>query len=632
MSYFFVDVARLFRGKSLRIRRLVYIFVSRCGAFHPEKVLSVLEVIMNDLYSPNVHARTLSLKCMASLSSINFVADAFVAPLSDILKNDTNPLVKQTAVLCILSIFRKSHDLFEKHKLRDVLFDMFRIETDPCVLASVVLILMKTRHASSDVTEQPLSESEVTNMLYAMNYCSDTDQLSILRFLTLSKFSLDADAARVMSKVYPMLHTSNVALIVQISQFFLIHIASLESAQIDVCQSSEGYLRKLLNALLFHLESTLEPESMHYILQVIHMILHSSPSAASDLPISTLFLRFSESELVQAEKIQLLSFVANDSNALDILKELEEYTKDTYSMYVSSRTIFAMVEIGLALPSVNEHVLQKLLGIFHTTTSQAVLEGIIECAQYILRFSASDSTKDAIVKLIIESNTQCTQDDAKQSLLWIVGQVGDFENSHAILSRFLSNFSHESFGVHLALLTASVKFQLRFKDTANHEACFHLGQAILRKCTELDDPLLQDRAQFYADLLEMPVTNAHSIIFPAMASKPQSFPRHIHCKYQSLRPHTLIEDIDDLSLHAVVREVSALDSQKVKPKKAVRTTPVPANENDDSDSASVVIEDHADDNDFSFDDLFASKIVGSSPARKGTAEPRKSFDFGALFD
>ena len=637
MNYFFVDVVRLFRGKSLRIRRLVYIFISRCGALHAEKVLSVLEIIMNDLYSPNAHVRVLSLKCMASLSSINFVADAFIAPLCDILKNDINPFVKQTAVLCAYSIHRKSIDLFEKFSLLPILTEILHIERHPSVLASTAfaLIAMQNKGGEQHLT---LQEGHVTNILSALQSCSASDQLSLLNFLTLCKLDEPSDAIRVMDIACPLLQNSNMALVIQITQFCL---AKIKIVQNDASSErrEHQYFKMILGALRFHLEHTTEPECAHYILQVIHMTLYCLPPVAEILPCAPFFIQFSDTELVQVEKINILVFLAVESNVNAILNELEEYTKDIYAPYVSSRSVFAIAEVSLHIKKVSPSANQRLVQIFTTTTSQAVLEAIIDSAQYMIRYSDDQEANVFLATALIQANIRCTSEEAKLSQIWISGEYAQLPGSLSVLTGFSDSFFDESLRVQLAMLTACVKLYLRLDERPSEEhsvAAKSLLESVLQRCKEVNDPLMDDRLSWYKTLLDLEPSKAASIVFrPNLADLNVSVkpPRHIHCKYEKMSPERLINGLDDLPMHVVVRESSLLDTMKVKPHKKQDTVLSPAQiaEENEADSASVSETANEHGTLSSFDDLFVSLEKDSPNSKKAAHDSRKSFDFNALF-
>ncbi|KNH08194.1 AP-2 complex subunit beta-like protein [Perkinsela sp. CCAP 1560/4] len=639
MSCFFVDVARLFAQKSLKLRRLIYIFISRHGPLHPEKVMNVLHVILSDLYSQNYHIRVMSLKCVASLASIDFVADAFVEPLYDILYNDSNAQVRQTAILSAYSIFNSSSKKLEKDRLKECLLHITKVEKNPEILGALCSVLNGIRGIG--ISSEQIQENLFKKIIYMLIDASDGARLHFLRTISQFQFRGINEVTETMQQISPIFYSANTALVVTASNAFvaLIYRHARDLDKDMFLESTKESLSFLLRALTFQFQSITEPENRLYTLQLINNVLNIFPFCIEHLEASEFYLQYGEPSLVQLEKLNVLRLLGTESNAEAMLLEFREYTKDFYVPDVSVRSVQIITEIGLRLPRFAIFAGHLLKDIIATTNSLAISDAVVECVQYLLRLGAQNELEISLAKAVLQFVQEYHAHTAILSLLWILGEYYTLhENAEIIVLRFLENFENVALEVQLALLTTILKIYVGKKEETDSDdkesASPHLLEEILSKCARVNDPLMLDRLQFYRDMLNRGKAFSRKILLHQKTQAPAlvlESMRDLFSKRVKPDHASMVKGFDEFWAHSVMGTSVAIQGKLSKtvhePFPAYHEKPISEIESMvRKEESSVSSQNIAD----SFDELFLSAREDNRQNNGASRQP--SYDFGELFD
>lgn len=186
--------------------------------------------------------------------------------------------------------------------------------------------------------------------------------------------------------------------------------------------------------------------------------------------------------------------------------------------------------------------MEALIKIIEPGVSYVVSESIIVIKDIFRRYP---NRYESVIKNLCQDIESIVDNEAKASLIWIIGQYSDrIQNAAELLEYFMQKINQETVEIQLSLLTAIVKLFIK-RPTAGQNLC----PKILSWATDqVDDPDLRDRGFIYWRLLSTDPVLAKAII---LGEKPTI--------------STEMETVDDALLDELLLHVASLSSVYHKP-------------------------------------------------------------------
>lgn len=107
-SRFFPHVIKNINSPSLRIRKLIYIYLSRFSDTNPDLVLLAINSIQKSLHDHDPQIRALGLRIISSINNPTIVSISLLAIKNSI--NDLSPIVRRACAISISKIFAMMGD------------------------------------------------------------------------------------------------------------------------------------------------------------------------------------------------------------------------------------------------------------------------------------------------------------------------------------------------------------------------------------------------------------------------------------------------------------------------------------------------------------------------------------------
>ena len=271
-------------------------------------------------------------------------------------------------------------------------------------------------------------------------------------------------------------------------------------------------LQSPLITLMTSGETTGNYEITYAILQHIYLIVSRYSISNPDYNLfqddyKHFFCKMEEPTYIKDIKIDILGYIANESNTKEIISELSEYVIDV-NADLAKESIACIGRIALRVPSTTKDVMQNLLKYFKYFTEYISSESIVACATILRKHPEYISE---IIPTIDGLHGLVTKAEAKKALIWMLGEFGEkIPNAPYILEDYASGSPNESgmLEVFYELLTSVSK--LFFKRPGECQSI--LGKLLKQLIQNCDNNDLKSRAVMYYNLLSTNIELAKEII------------------------------------------------------------------------------------------------------------------------
>eukprot|EP00767_Chilomastix_cuspidata_P002811 gnl/Chilomastix_cuspidata/294.p1 GENE.gnl/Chilomastix_cuspidata/294~~gnl/Chilomastix_cuspidata/294.p1 ORF type:complete len:944 (+),score=412.41 gnl/Chilomastix_cuspidata/294:35-2866(+) len=511
VSAVFTDVLKCIQTTDLELKKLVYLYLINYSRTNPDATILAVNTFDNDSKDKdNPLIRALAIRTMACIR-VEQITEYISEPLRRCL-HDQDPYVRKTASLAVAKLFDIDPELCIDQgfldDLRELLTDGNQMVVSNTVAAFTDII---ARGGKQDLFR--INREIVNSLLNAINEANEWGQSFILDALINYTPTDSEDAEVCAERIAPRLQHANpsvalsaVRAIVHFLEFFEANPNPVPFAQTS--ESVRVYLRKIVPPLVTLLSS--EPEIQYIGLRSIPLILQRYPGLF-ERHIKVFFPRYSDAIYVKMEKLDILIQIANDDNAAQILRELEENVREIDPNF-SRKAVRSIGHIAVKLDSAADMCVEALVKLIKSKIDHVVQESII-CIRDIFR--KYPNTYESVITTLCENLDTLDEPEAKTALVWIIGEYADrIENATDILSWFAESFIDDPAEVQLGLLTAAVRL---FLVNSNSETQA-LVQSLLETATKnIDSPDIRDRAFLYWRLLSKGIDFAKGV---ACAAKP----------------------------------------------------------------------------------------------------------------
>lgn len=133
------------------------------------------------------------------------------------------------------------------------------------------------------------------------------------------------------------------------------------------------------------------------------------------------FCKMEEPTYIKNTKIDVLGFIANETNMQEIINELSEYIVDVNSD-LAKKAISCIGRIAVRVPSMAKVVVHCVLKFFKFKTDYISSQCIIACSVLLRKYP---QFIDEVMPFVQDLHNLITKGEAKVALIWILGEFGE---------------------------------------------------------------------------------------------------------------------------------------------------------------------------------------------------------------
>ena len=496
-----VDVSKLFYEMvkasitdDIVLKKMVFLYIVNYADQVEQGAILAINTFLKDMKNPNPKIRGLALRSLCSLK-FKGAYEYFANSLYDSLK-DSHPYVRKTAVIALLKVYKLNPKLITDKDI-DMLYEMIR-DKDPLVVMDVLFTLSEILKKEGGIV---LSGKMITHLLNIFNELNEWGQCIVLDLVAKFVPKEQKQMFDIMNILEDYLKSSSSAIVLGVTKVFINFTKDNDVLYPQVIKR----LRDPLITLLSGSEISGNPELAYSILSHIYFLILKGGRVAFSEIYKRFFVKFEEPLYVKKLKLEILIQIANDSNYLDILNEMEEYVNDVSSSF-SKYTIEKIGELGLRVDSSLQTIVNILKGLINRGVDFIVSESLCVLRDLSRKYPA---LIDEFLKYF-DICIQNINNDPKglSALTWLIGEFGEKIDDAPYLIEYLIKLDIQSTQFAYAILQASCK--LFFKNPGEMQVI--LGKTFeycLKHYTDVD---LRDRVYYYLNLMKKDINLAEYIV------------------------------------------------------------------------------------------------------------------------
>lgn len=493
MSSLFLHVVECMDTDDLEIKKIVYLYLANYGMAKENLLPQCIPRFLADASDPDPLVRALALRTMSYLLTPSMVK----AMLDPVRKSmfDKNANVRKTAAMCVAKLCRVDQDLVQKSGFVENLYVMLS-DNNASVQSNAAAALVDIAEHSKSV-RLVLNFKLANKLAMGMDRFTEWGQVYVLELLMFYTPQTTQEALLLADGVVTRLSHPSPSMVFTAANvliYLMNYIAEAERRDAICTVISENLVLKL----------SMSPDILFVALRNIQLLVQRRPQILRH-HVHKFFCSFRDPAYIKMIKLDIISRLAHEQNAKDVLEELQDYASEV-DIEFARRAINAIGRLALKLEFMVDECVQALLDIIESHVNYAIQEAIVVVKDILRQYP---SRYEYIIPLLYETVDSLDEPRAKMAMIWIVGEYGDrIDNSEEIMEDFLFTFLDESTEIQLALLTATVKyFLLQPSKGAN------MVQTILKWATEkVSNPDCRDRGFFYMRLLSCDPEIAKTVV------------------------------------------------------------------------------------------------------------------------
>lgn len=463
-----------------------------CNA-NPELMVLTINMLLKGCEDQDPTIRGLSLRSLCSLTLSN-LTEYLMTPIRRGLE-DRHPYVRRTAVMGVLKVWTFDPAAVQNSGMLETVFVMLTRDTDPMVISNCMSVVSKAGDA-----QELLSKALVYSLLNRIKEFSEWAQCQVLEFVSHYRVADATEVYDIMNALDDRLATPNSAVVLATVKVFLNLTLALPYDHQQVLERIKDPLMTLISRDHY--------ETAYVVLTHFLVIARRAPMIFSSI-YPSFYCRVNDPSYIKDLKLQVLSSLANDNNAYEIVTELTEYVTDI-DEHVARESIRAVGRIALEVEDVPA-LLDRLIGFLELDKPCVTEETLIQLKDVLRRYP--HVAEVAIASLNSLSPQDVEDPEARAAFIWILGEHGSgIQDAPYLLEPLVEEWASQAVIVRLTLLTAAAK--LFFMRPAECQPV--LGSTLAAAVADVDQDV-HDRALLYFRLLQHDVSEAKRIIRPAMS-------------------------------------------------------------------------------------------------------------------
>ncbi|EIE24641.1 Adaptor protein complex beta subunit, partial [Coccomyxa subellipsoidea C-169] len=494
MSSLFMQVmtCAVSSGEDIVLKKMLYLYICTYAQSNPDLTLLTINLLTKDCKDQDPTIRGLALRSLCQLRVANLV-EYIMSPIQQGLQ-DAHPYVRRTAVMGVLKVYHLDKAAVLNAGMLDTLQDIMVQDKDAQVVANCMSVLKQAGAA-----QKLVSRSLVIPLLNRIKEFSEWAQCQVLEAVSAYKPSNEQEVYDIMNVLDDRLLHSNSAVVMATVKLFLHLTLSMPPTHQQVLERIKDPLQTLISRDHF--------ETAYAVLAHFLLIAQRAPVLFSQI-YTTFFCRQNEPSYIKTLKLEILTALADETNAYEIATELTEYVNDIDEQ-LAREAVKAVGRIAIEanFPSLSTRgIVERLLGFLETGKAFVTAEAVIQIKDLLRRYPAIAEACLASVSSIAPEDV--TEPEGRAAFIWILGECNTLaQDAPYLLEPLGSSFADEPVPVRLALLAAVGK--LFFKRPPE---CQRLLGTVLAAAMSDANQDVHDRALLYYRLLQQSVREAERVV------------------------------------------------------------------------------------------------------------------------
>eukprot|EP00461_Guttulinopsis_vulgaris_P000777 UN00777 len=219
----------------------------------------------------------------------------------------------------------------------------------------------------------------LSNLLVALNACTEWGQVSILECLATYIPTSSQQAEDVIERVSPRLKHANAAVSMSAIKLILAFLPFIENEDVKMV-----LLKQRLPPPLITLLGDRRAEIQYVALRHIELIIQKYPTILTP-HVKHFFCKYSDTSYVKVEKIDILVRLITPDNMDKVLLEFKEYACEADVDFVR-KAIRAIGRCAIKLPECSQHAVTILLSLIENRVNYVVQESILVIKNIFRRY------------------------------------------------------------------------------------------------------------------------------------------------------------------------------------------------------------------------------------------------------
>jgi len=491
-----IDVSRLFMEmiqasytNDLIQKKMIYLYLGNYAESNSELAIMAINTYQRDLENNDPKIRGLALRSLFNMKFsgvIDYLPNAIMKGI-----NDLDPYVKKTAIMaCIKFFYLKGMKINELTNIIDILYALIR-DPNPLVSTNSLMALDEILQEEGGIA---INSKMIIYLLNRIKEYDEFGQSVVLELVSKYKPRNEAELLDIMNVLDERLKHSSSAIVLGCVKIFLNFTKDNTTIHKQVYERIQSPLITMVTSG----EVTGSYELAYIVLSHINFIVSRGGNEFFESEYKHFYCRTDEPSYIRHIKLEILKWIASDQTLGDIMNELGEYVTDI-DTETARKSIQALGGIALRIPRMATPIVKQLCNFLNYQQSHIVNETMI-VFQDILR-KHREEYRDIIQ--ILESSTEyITEPEAKCSMIWILGEFGEYiDDAPYILETLVDGLkdSSDSTKVKKILVTTSVRLFLKRPPEMINTLRKLFSQILSEENEDFD---LRDRTIFYCKALQ----------------------------------------------------------------------------------------------------------------------------------
>jgi len=472
--------------KDLVQKKMVYFYLCVHSETNSDLAILAINTLQKDCKDESPLVRGLALRSLASLR-LPQIAE-YLVPTLKICLTDKAPYVRKTSILATLKLFHVSPDQFRQMGLVDKMYGMLR-DNDPMVCSNALAVLQEVLRDEGGIQ---INKSILYFLLNRLRDMTEWQQVGVLN-LTLKYTPANEDELfDIMNLLEERLKGNNSAVIIATSQVFLHLTQNLPTVHKQVFD-------RLRDPLLTLMATSHTYEVSYAVMCHIKLLAEREPRCFAK-NYKDFFCRVSDPTFIKCVKIDILTLVAAETSATEIVAELVEYVSDS-NVALSRMAVDAMAKVALKIDSCAKKTLEFFLDLLGMDIEHVRGQTLVAMKDFLRKYSSIDTVRPFLSQVVKSYKEMNYEDEtSKIALVWVLGEFGEhIEDAPYLLEAMSAAFASETPSMRIEMLTALMK--LFFKRPPEVQPV--LGKVFAVAINDFSDADVHDRALMYYRLLKL---------------------------------------------------------------------------------------------------------------------------------
>ncbi|KAL8271920.1 hypothetical protein Esti_004044 [Eimeria stiedai] len=519
VSRLFSEVVMLSSTTDMVLKKMVYLYLTNYAETNPSLAILAVNTFQKDCGDHDPRLRGLAIRSLCSLRVLDMVE--YIEPALRRGLQDPQPYVRRVCVMGLIKLWQLLQQRGEQtaaaaeaaaapaaaagesqdtslYTHQGIVAALTRAlyDSDPQqVTINAIQGLNEVNAAAGGVL---VTQELITNLLNRIKQFNECGQCVVLNLLITYQAKTEQETFDILNILDDRLKSSSAAVVLSCARCFLSLAKNTKSLY-------EQALARLAPPLLT-LVATSCPELAYTVLQHILLILETPGNEAFARSLEgeyqQFFCRYSDPSYIKSVKLEILTAIATEVNASQILQELKDCVSDA-DMSVGRLIIRSMGRIALQVTSSVADVIDSVLSLldheidFVMSACFGVLRDILRKHREVI---------DRVAPAVEACGLKVSGADLS-SVLWIIGEFGtSIPGAPYLLEVVADRFGEEEPVVQLELLTACAK--LFFASPGEMQPI--LG-SVLKQAKHVLNFDVRDKALFIYRLMKADINHAKTV-------------------------------------------------------------------------------------------------------------------------